>query len=143
MEHVTLTPLEFSVLEQMIRGLNNQEIAKELLLTTAQVEHALKRCMNKTGANTRVELAVGVVAGWTAPKSTLRKFYVVCAYDQTGIVPSLDEETVKEIRLRVASKKFTSLKQLHRDMKLPVKYKTFLDIANGFSYKSVQTPQLQ
>lgn len=57
-KHLLLTPREREVVEAVCRGLRNQDIASELIVSEATVRHHLTAIFTKLGVKDRVELVI-------------------------------------------------------------------------------------
>jgi NarL family two-component system response regulator LiaR len=55
LEHYTLTERERRILSLMVKGLNNNEIAEQVLFSRATVKASVSMILEKLGARTRVE----------------------------------------------------------------------------------------
>ncbi len=62
-EQYHLTGRELAVLEQLVQGLTNKEIANALTITEQTVKEHIKHIMRKTGATTRTGILAKVLQG--------------------------------------------------------------------------------
>jgi len=60
-DHHGLTPRELEVMQQLVLGLNDREIAVALSLSPATIKHHLKQVYQKLGVHNRTSAALLVV----------------------------------------------------------------------------------
>jgi DNA-binding NarL/FixJ family response regulator len=68
-----LTPREFDVLEQIVRGKSNKEIAVELLVSEATVKTHINSLLGKLGVTDRTQAATAAIQRGIVPLESLRK----------------------------------------------------------------------
>jgi DNA-binding NarL/FixJ family response regulator len=68
-----LTPREFDVLEQIVRGLSNKEIATELDISEATVKTHINSLLGKLGVTDRTQAATAAIQRGIVPLESLRK----------------------------------------------------------------------
>ena len=68
-----LTPREFDVLEQIVRGKSNKEIAVELQVSEATVKTHINRLLDKLGVTDRTQAATAAIQRGIVPLESLRK----------------------------------------------------------------------
>jgi DNA-binding NarL/FixJ family response regulator len=68
-----LTPREFDVLEQIVRGLSNKEIATELAISEATVKTHINSLLGKLGVTDRTQAATAAIQRGIVPLESLRK----------------------------------------------------------------------
>ena len=62
MEEFQLTPREMTVVESLLKGLPNKEIAKAINVSVQTAKEHIKHIMEKTGTNTRTGIIVALAA---------------------------------------------------------------------------------
>ena len=68
-----LTPREFDVLEQIVRGKSNKEIATELAISEATVKTHINSLLGKLGVTDRTQAATAAIQRGIVPLESLRK----------------------------------------------------------------------
>lgn len=68
-----LTPREFDVLEQIVRGKSNKEIASELEISEATVKTHINSLLGKLGVTDRTQAATAAIQRGIVPLESLRK----------------------------------------------------------------------
>jgi DNA-binding NarL/FixJ family response regulator len=68
-----LTPREFDVLEQIVRGKSNKEIATELTISEATVKTHINSLLSKLGVTDRTQAATAAIQRGIVPLESLRK----------------------------------------------------------------------
>ncbi len=68
-----LTPREFDVLEQIVRGRSNREIAAELEVSEATVKTHINSLLSKLGVSDRTQAAMDAIRRGIVPLESLRK----------------------------------------------------------------------
>jgi two-component system NarL family response regulator len=68
-----LTPREFDVLEQIVHGKSNKEIAVELLVSEATVKTHINSLLGKLGVTDRTQAATAAIQRGIVPLESLRK----------------------------------------------------------------------
>ena len=68
-----LTPREFDVLEQIVRGKSNKEIASELDVSEATVKTHINSLLGKLGVTDRTQAATAAIQRGIVPLESLRK----------------------------------------------------------------------
>jgi two-component system NarL family response regulator len=68
-----LTPREFDVLEQIVRGKSNKEIAAELAVSEATVKTHINSLLGKLGVTDRTQAATAAIQRGIVPLESLRK----------------------------------------------------------------------
>jgi len=68
-----LTPREFDVLEQIVRGKSNKEIASELNVSEATVKTHINSLLGKLGVTDRTQAATAAIQRGIVPLESLRK----------------------------------------------------------------------
>ena len=68
-----LTPREFDVLEQIVMGKSNKEIATELAISEATVKTHINSLLGKLGVTDRTQAATAAIQRGIVPLETLRK----------------------------------------------------------------------
>jgi two-component system NarL family response regulator len=68
-----LTPREFDVLEQIVRGKSNKEIATELNVSEATVKTHINSLLGKLGVTDRTQAATAAIQRGIVPLESLRK----------------------------------------------------------------------
>ncbi len=68
-----LTPREFDVLEQIVMGKSNKEIAAELAISEATVKTHINSLLGKLGVTDRTQAATAAIQRGIVPLETLRK----------------------------------------------------------------------
>jgi two-component system NarL family response regulator len=68
-----LTPREFDVLEQIVRGKSNKEIATELTIAEATVKTHINSLLSKLGVTDRTQAATAAIQRGIVPLESLRK----------------------------------------------------------------------
>jgi DNA-binding NarL/FixJ family response regulator len=68
-----LTPREFDVLEQIVRGKSNKEIASELTVSEATVKTHINSLLSKLGVTDRTQAATAAIQRGIVPLESLRK----------------------------------------------------------------------
>jgi DNA-binding NarL/FixJ family response regulator len=68
-----LTPREFQVLEQIVAGKSNKEIATELAITEATVKTHINTLLGKLGVEDRTQAATAAIRRGIVPFESLRK----------------------------------------------------------------------
>src|ERR1700722_6995485 len=68
-----LTPRESDVLEQIVQGLSNKEIATELLISEATVKTHINSLLGKLGVTDRTQAATAAIQRGIVPLESLRK----------------------------------------------------------------------
>jgi DNA-binding NarL/FixJ family response regulator len=68
-----LTPREFDVLEQIVRGKSNKEIAVELQVSEATVKTHINSLLGKLGVTDRTQAATAAIQRGIVPLESLRK----------------------------------------------------------------------
>ena len=68
-----LTPREFEVLEQIVRGKSNKEIASELEVSEATVKTHINSLLGKLGVTDRTQAATAAIQRGIVPLESLRK----------------------------------------------------------------------
>jgi len=68
-----LTPREFDVLEQIVHGKSNKEIATELEITEATVKTHINSLLGKLGVTDRTQAATEAIQRGIVPLESLRK----------------------------------------------------------------------
>ncbi|MGD0902969.1 MAG: response regulator transcription factor [Terracidiphilus sp.] len=68
-----LTPREFDVLEQIVHGKSNKEIATELEITEATVKTHINSLLGKLGVTDRTQAATAAIQRGLVPLESLRK----------------------------------------------------------------------
>jgi two-component system NarL family response regulator len=68
-----LTPREFEVLEQIVRGLSNKEIAAELEISEATVKTHINNLLSKLGVTDRTQAATAAIQRGIVTLESLRK----------------------------------------------------------------------
>jgi two-component system NarL family response regulator len=68
-----LTPREFDVLEQIVRGKSNREIAAELEVSEATVKTHINSLLGKLGVTDRTQAATAAIKRGIVPLESLRK----------------------------------------------------------------------
>jgi DNA-binding NarL/FixJ family response regulator len=68
-----LTPREFDVLEQIVRGKSNKEIASELEVSEATVKTHINSLLGKLGVTDRTQAATAAIQRGIVPLESLRK----------------------------------------------------------------------
>jgi DNA-binding NarL/FixJ family response regulator len=68
-----LTPREFEVLEQIVRGKSNKEIASELNVSEATVKTHINSLLGKLGVTDRTQAATAAIQRGIVPLESLRK----------------------------------------------------------------------
>ena len=68
-----LTPREFDVLEQIVRGLSNKEIATELAISEATVKTHINSLLGKLGVTDRTQAATAAIQRGIVPLESIRK----------------------------------------------------------------------
>jgi len=68
-----LTPREFDVLEQIVRGKSNREIAAELEVSEATVKTHINSLLGKLGVTDRTQAATAAIQRGIVPLESLRK----------------------------------------------------------------------
>jgi DNA-binding NarL/FixJ family response regulator len=68
-----LTPREFQVLEQIVAGKSNKEIATELAITEATVKTHINTLLSKLGVEDRTQAATAAIRRGIVPFESLRK----------------------------------------------------------------------
>jgi DNA-binding NarL/FixJ family response regulator len=68
-----LTPREFDVLEQIVRGKSNKEIATELTISEATVKTHINSLLGKLGVTDRTQAATAAIQRGIVPLESLRK----------------------------------------------------------------------
>jgi two-component system NarL family response regulator len=68
-----LTPREFDVLEQIVSGKSNKEIAAELAVTEATVKTHINSLLGKLGVTDRTQAATAAIQRGIVPLESLRK----------------------------------------------------------------------
>ena len=68
-----LTPREFDVLEQIVHGKSNKEIAIELAITEATVKTHINSLLGKLGVTDRTQAATAAIQRGIVPLESLRK----------------------------------------------------------------------
>jgi DNA-binding NarL/FixJ family response regulator len=67
-----LTPREFDVLEQIVHGKNNREIATELVISETTVKTHINRLLGKLGVTDRTQAATSAIQRGLVPLESLR-----------------------------------------------------------------------
>ena len=68
-----LTPREFDVLEQIVRGLSKKDIATELEISEATVKTHINNLLSKLGVTDRTQAATAAIQRGIVPLESLRK----------------------------------------------------------------------
>jgi len=68
-----LTPREFDVLEQIVRGKSNKDIASELAISEATVKTHVNSLLGKLGVTDRTQAATAAIQRGIVPLESLRK----------------------------------------------------------------------
>jgi DNA-binding NarL/FixJ family response regulator len=68
-----LTPREFDVLEQIVRGKSNKETAAELEISEATVKTHINSLLGKLGVTDRTQAATAAIQRGIVPLESLRK----------------------------------------------------------------------
>jgi len=68
-----LTPREFDVLEQIVHGKSNKEIATELDISEATVKTHINSLLSKLGVTDRTQAATAAIRRGLVPFESLRK----------------------------------------------------------------------
>jgi two-component system NarL family response regulator len=68
-----LTPREFDVLEQIVRGLSNKDIATELEISEATVKTHINNLLSKLGVTDRTQAATAALQRGIVTLESLRK----------------------------------------------------------------------
>ncbi len=68
-----LTPREFEVLEQIVNGKSNKEIATELDISEATVKTHINSLLGKLGVTDRTQAATAAIRRGIVPLESLRK----------------------------------------------------------------------